>query len=213
MVADDPRPPVPIRVAIRVTRPFDTEDDLLANEPETLSRTSITLLGAPSRPQGVVLRFELVLASGQVLVRGEGRVVGYRSSNEEGVGALTLRFSRLDTRSKVFVDKAALLRDRRRSGSPIAMLESGITSPPAPFPPSASFAPQASASSQGSFAPPGFDVSPLSGPPDSAALSEPPACSAPAPSGRDALLERLRVRAQRLDPRTVENILEARRKA
>ncbi len=204
---------MPIRVAIRVTRPFETEDQLLANEPETLSRTSITLLGAPSRPQGVVLRFELVLSSGQVVVRGEGRVVGYRSSNQEGLGALTLRFTRLDTRSKTVVDKAAWLRDRRRSASPMAMLDSGLISPPAPFPPSASFAPPASAISQGSFPPSALDIAPLSGPPGPPVPSEPPTSSAQPLAGRDLLLERLRVRARRLDPGTIRKILEERRKA
>jgi hypothetical protein len=104
------RPPV----AIRITRPYATEDEFLEHELETLSRTSVTLLGAQSRPQGVVLRFELVLSSGQVLLRGEGRVVAFRPDAHKGVGGLSLRFTRLDSRSKTLVDKAATLRDRRR---------------------------------------------------------------------------------------------------
>src|ERR1700674_2024048 len=101
-------------VMIRVARPHATEDELLENELETLTRTSITLVGAQPRPQGLVLRFELVLSSGQVLVRGEGRVVGYKPNVHYGMGGLTLRFTRLDTRSKALVDRAAALRDRRR---------------------------------------------------------------------------------------------------
>jgi hypothetical protein len=118
-------------VAIRVARPFETEDELLENELETLTRTSITLLGAPSRPPGLVLRFELVLASGQAVLRGEGRVVGYKPDAHFGTGGLTLRFTRLDTRSKALVDRATAMRDRRRPSALPAMAES----PSLPAPP------------------------------------------------------------------------------
>ncbi len=84
-MADDPRPPV----AIRITRPYATEDEYLEQELDLLSRTGITLVGAQPRPQGVVLRFELVLSAGQVLLRGEGRVVGFKPSAHQGTGGLT----------------------------------------------------------------------------------------------------------------------------
>jgi hypothetical protein len=109
-VAEDPRPPV----AIRITRPYGTEDEFLEHELETLTRTSVTLLGAQARPQGVVLRFELVLTTGQAILRGEGRVVGFKPNVMHGLGGLTLRFTRLDSRSKALVDKAAVERERRR---------------------------------------------------------------------------------------------------
>ena len=112
-MAEDPRSLSP-PVAIRITRPYTTEDEFLEQELESLSRTSVTLLGAQPRPQGVVLRFELVLSSGHVLMRGEGRVVGFRPNIHQGMGGLTLRFTRLDTRSKALVDKAATFRERRR---------------------------------------------------------------------------------------------------
>ena len=50
-------------------------------------------------------------------MRGEGRVVGFKANAFEGLGGLTLRFTRLDTRSKALVDKAAALRERRRPSS------------------------------------------------------------------------------------------------
>lgn len=125
-VADDPRSPAS-PVAIRITRPYATEDEFLEQELDTVTRTSVTLLGAQARPQGVVLRFELVLSSGHVLVRGEGRVVGFKPNAHHGLGGLTLRFTRLDTKSKALVDKASVLRERRR---PSAM--PGVPEAPAP---------------------------------------------------------------------------------
>jgi hypothetical protein len=130
-VADAPVPPPP-PVAIRITRPYATEDEYLERELETLTRASVTLLGAQSRPQGVVLRFELVLMSGQVLMRGEGRVVGFKANAFEGLGGLTLRFTRLDTKSKSLVDKAAALRERRRPSTRPQVLEAVDGSPFAP---------------------------------------------------------------------------------
>ena len=140
-------------VAIRVARPYATEEELLENELDTLTRTSVTLLGAPSRPQGLVLRFELVLSSGQVLMRGEGRVVGYKPNAHRGMAGLTLRFTRLDTRSKTVVDRATALRERRRPSASAPALADGASTPslfPAPslLPepsifPSASMAPRA----------------------------------------------------------------------
>lgn len=118
-------------MAIRITRPYTTEDEFLEQELETLSRTSVTLLGAQPRPQGVVLRFELVLSSGHVLMRGEGRVVAFRPNAHQGLGGLSLRFTRLDSRSKSLVDKATALRERRRpSGAPAAQ-EASPGPPPA----------------------------------------------------------------------------------
>jgi hypothetical protein len=130
-VTDDPRPP-PSPVAIRITRPFATEDELLEHEPDTITRTGVTLLGAQPRPQGVVLRFELTLTTGNPILRGEGRVVGYKPNMQDGLGGLTLRFTRLDSRSKSLVDKAATLREQRRQS--LFPAASSIPPPPNPQP-------------------------------------------------------------------------------
>ncbi len=177
-------------VAIRVARPFETEDDLLENELETLTRTSITLLGAPSRPPGLVLRFELVLSSGQVLLRGEGRVVGYKPDAHFGTGGLTLRFTRLDTRSKALVDRAAALRDRRRPSALPAMAESASL----PAPPFTLDEERSEEGAVESLAPQArvFPIPPATTPEEAAPRM---------PRDRDALLDRLRARSKGLDRR------------
>lgn len=222
---DDPRPPV----AIRITRPYQTEDEFLEREVETLTRTSVVLLGAQSRPQGVVLRFELTLASGHVLVRGEGRVVGFKPNAHEGLDGLTLRFTRLDTRSKVLIDKATALREQRRPstrpplGSATPKPPSGAPptpepAPPPPLPASSGVlpipAPVESAASPGQRTiqpeqPPQPAPTPEPAPPP-ASVPGPPS-SGQAPVGRDLLLERLRLRGKTLDAAAVHQILERRR--
>jgi hypothetical protein len=236
-VADDPRPPV----AIRITRPYASEEEYLEQEVDTLTRASITLIGAQPRPQGVVLRFELVLSSGLVLMRGEGRVVGFKPNVHQGLGGLSLRFTRLDTRSKALIDKAAALRERRRpSAVPgVAEAEPGASSPslpalspslapslPAPSPrlaprfvpplPSlAPFAPAPSYAPEGHAAEPPLDLESTRAEAPRAKRSDrvgPTPSAAPAPE-RDALLARLRDRMKALDPAVVDGILEQRRRA
>jgi hypothetical protein len=232
---EDPRPPV----AIRITRPQTTEEEFLEQELETLNRTGVTLLGAQPRPQGVVLRFELVLSSGHVLMRGEGRVVGFRPNAHQGLGGLTLRFTRLDSRSKTLVDKATALRDRRRpSSSPGTPRVSDGSPPPAPVELPLALDALASARAEeplpASAPLPGPPPRPPPLPPRPAVASQPPrsppaslaGSAAPSqtparapsaralerPAARDALLERLRGRAKALDAAAVQRILAQRKR-
>ncbi len=178
----------------------------MEQELETLTRTSVTLLGAQPRPQGVVLRFEIVLSTGHVVMRGEGRVVGFRPNAHQGLGGLTLRFTRLDSRTKTLVDRAATLRERRRPSS---------AAPAAPEP-----SPPPSAAVQDPVRPrePSSPAITLDEPLSSGVVAEAPAPSRTAahtrqepPAQREALLDRLRTRAKTLDPAAIQRILEPRR--
>ncbi|MGA3120102.1 MAG: hypothetical protein ABSF69_04960 [Polyangiaceae bacterium] len=213
-MAADVRPPV----AIRIMRPYATEDEYLEHELETLTRASITLVGAQPRAEGVVLRFELTLASGAVLLRGEGRVTGFKPNAYGGVGGLALRFTRVDTRSKALIDKAASLREKRRPSlrapDSVSVLPARASTPAA-SPSSLSVAP----------------ARPSSLPPPPTRSSAPHATVNPSPSqppagamnaiargrrdegrrpDRDELLGRLRARAKALHPSAIRNILTPR---
>jgi molecular chaperone DnaK len=203
-VVDDPRPPV----AIRITRPYASEDEYLEQELDLLSRTGITLVGAQPRPQGVVLRFELVLSAGQVLLRGEGRVVGFKPSAHQGVGGLALRFTRIDARSKALLDKAAALRERRRPSTRPVRSE-----PPPKVGPSPEIETQASPPSRD--VPPERLVAPAPSEKEAPMQAAQARMAAPAvtrPLERDALLEKLRARASALDGAAVRRILDQRRR-
>lgn len=231
---EDPRPPV----AIRITRPYGNEDEFLEHELETLTRTSVTLLGAQARPQGVVLRFELVLSSGQAILRGEGRVVGFKPNVLHGLGGLTLRFTRLDSKSKALVDKAAAARERRRPSHAPPASEPPKSATPLPPPPSirepdlvpsAPISVEVLAVEPASEPPPPVSARPRSIPPPlppralkshapKAEPTPPPsrvgtAGTVQAPPQRDELLERLRARAKRLDAAEVQRILSQRKRA
>jgi hypothetical protein len=125
-VAENPRPPV----AIRIVRPYANEDEFLEAELETIGKTSVILIGAHPRPTGVILRFEVTLTSGATVLRGEGRVLAHKENAFRGQPGLSLRFTRLDPRSKALVDRATSLREQRaapmpRSQPPMAAPASG----------------------------------------------------------------------------------------
>jgi hypothetical protein len=237
VTAEAPKPPA----AIRITRPYSTEEEFLEHELDMLTRTTVTLVGAQPRPPGVVLRFELGLTSGQVLMRGEGRVLVYKADALQGTGGLTLRFTRLDTRSKSLVDRATAMREHRRPSAappvprgasipdvadlpgltPIASLPPVV--PSAPALPSVSLAPEPPALAL-ALAP---ELEPEPEPeaaapvPAAVVVAEAPVrdvppvrLTAPAPDRpeRDALLGRLRARAKTLDASDVQRILDQKKR-
>jgi hypothetical protein len=127
-VAEISRPPV----AIRIVRPYETEDELLEHELDTIGKTSVVLIGAHPRPTGVILRFEVTLASGPTVLRGEGRVLAHKENAFRGQPGLILRFTRLDPKSKAFVDRATSMREARASIPPSGPSSSPAGSAPAP---------------------------------------------------------------------------------
>ncbi len=207
-------------VAVRVSRPYASEDELLEHEGDTISRSGVVLIDAPGKPDGVVLRFELTLSDGRVAMRGEGRVTGTKSVRS-GTG-LALRFTRLDVKSKQLVDRAVALRDARRAPGttpsvtdfialtgefPIADGPSGPlpSDPPSdrhPFGPPSDAAP--SSRSEGDS----FVVGPLSVRMPTASLPPVP-IEALATGAVESALARLRERAKQLDPSEVELLIAA----
>jgi molecular chaperone DnaK len=217
-VPDDPKAPV----AIRITRPFGSEDEFLQHELDSLTRTTVTLIGAQSRPQGVILRFEVTLASGDPLLRGEGRVVGFRPAAQGNDSGLTLRFTRLDARSKNLVDRAAAVREKARiSLHPPRHAHEPVATPP---PPPARIAPLHPAPPSAPItSPEPLSLQPVeeSSPTLMTAAPERTTPSRRSPGGplpaqsparRNELLDRLRQRAKSLSPSMVQSLLASRAK-
>lgn len=129
-MAENVRPPV----AVRIVRPYDTEEAFLESELETVGKTSVILIGAHSRPTGVILRFEVTLTNGATVLRGEGRVLAHKESAFRGQPGLALRFTRLDPKSKAVVDRAAAIREQRLSGGDSLRPAPVSVPPPTPSP-------------------------------------------------------------------------------
>jgi hypothetical protein len=98
-------------VAFRLRRPYANDDEFLAGDGHAIFRSGMVLIGAGPRPAGLIVRFELALRDGSSLFRGEGKVVAHRQDPEDGKPqGLEIRFTRLDARGKVLVDR--LIRSR-----------------------------------------------------------------------------------------------------
>jgi hypothetical protein len=220
-VADEIKAPV----AIRVTRPYGSDDEFLQQEIDTLTRTTVMLLGAQSRPQGVILRFEITLATGTPLLRGEGRVVAFRPASQGVDAGLTLRFTRLDARSKALVDRAASMREARARAASVHPPRLEAEPTPAPAEASPPVAPPFFLSTQKSTPPPLPDAAAswrptptLAGMAAAPSRRSPPSLRAPlslmAPPSRrrEELLDRLRQRAKTLSRAEVESLLASKRK-
>ena len=110
-------------------RPYDNEDDFLNAELETVGKTSVILIGAHPRPAGIILRFEVTLASGATVLRGEGRVLAHKERAFRGQPGLSLRFTRLDPKSKALVDRAVAMREARLSGEAPSLRPSAPSDP------------------------------------------------------------------------------------
>lgn len=143
--------------ALRIVRPYATEEALLEGELETIGRTGVILVGAEARTAGTVLRFDVVLSDGSVLLRGEGRVLGFKERGFRGEPALAVRFTRLDARSKAVVDRAVARREEEKgralpsptSLAPASLADATASDTTAPTSASAPFAPPPPASTHG----------------------------------------------------------------
>lgn len=206
-------------VAIRISRPFTSEAEWLENERESVSKTGIVLLGAQSRPEGVVLRFEVTLGNGTSLIRGEGRVTGMKKVR--GEAGLALRFTRLDSKSKALVDRAT-------GAAPTKARDEGpasVAPPPASMPPPEPRAPELAKegppaqetkhAAEGAAALEATDASThahaaSNAPPRAASAPAPTLAKVPSGEEREAMLRRLRERASTLSDERIQAILASR---
>ena len=113
-----PRP-----VGMRIPRPYASEQEFIRGDGLAIGRLGMILIGAPKRPPGITIRFEVMLQNGEPVFRGEGRVVAHRV-HANGREGLEIRFTRLDSHSKTLVEQVLKL---RRSG---ALTPLSATDPP-----------------------------------------------------------------------------------
>jgi hypothetical protein len=198
-VPEAPRIPI-----IRITRPYASEKEFIDADFGWVGRTTLILPGAPARPSGELVRFEVVLSNGVPILRGEGHVTGHNAPGGARPPGLEVRFTRVDAKSKLVLDR---VRERRASLSSSSMTASLLPGGASMLPAVVSMLPAInSVLPRSEAAPP---VSP--GPGELPALKAPtdtpsersgihlkrPGRVAP-PANRDEILERLRVRAREL---------------
>ncbi|HMJ15555.1 MAG TPA: hypothetical protein VK524_29265 [Polyangiaceae bacterium] len=103
-------------VALRIVRPYASEDEFLAGDLWTLDAKGALLVDQGPLDAGTLVRFDVVLTNGERLIRAEGKVVKYVEPSAARPGGLRVRFTRFGGSTKTFIDRAIAL--RRASGQP-----------------------------------------------------------------------------------------------
>ncbi len=177
-------------VVLRIARPYRTEQEFLAKEAWTLDAKGAFLVGQAPLEPGLLVRFDVVLANGERIIRAEGRVVKAVPATETRPAGLRGRFTRFGGSTKALIDK--IVEERRRNASappveaPPAETRSSVRAVPEPLPPPVR-----------AVEPPPAPR-PSQPPPETGnlqqALRERSVRQVVAPHNRDALLDRLRKR-------------------
>jgi hypothetical protein len=183
---------------IRITRPYGSEAEFIDGDYGWVGRTTLVLPGGPARAAGELVRFEVVLTNGAPVLRGEGHVVAHHVPGGARPAGLEVRYTRVDSRSKILLDRVRERRAAMSQGGP-ASLSMPAMSVPAMSLPAMPLPVMPSATSSLGPTPNGLPV--LEPPTDAPSersgvhLKTAPSRIAP-PANRDEILERLRVRAK-----------------
>ena len=194
----------PKLLPLRIRLPYATAEEFIEKYGSNVARGGLFIATRSPKPEGTGLAFELVLADGGRLLRGEGVVV--RTQTEGSRAGMTVRFVRLDAFSKALIDRIV---SRRQPSTPPAPEEAPPASvtQPAPTPvkrerpvisaealrkhaapkPATAPAPKPAAPAPTKQAPtaPAKPATPAA-PKPSAPAAQPPAAKAPAPARQAA---------------------------
>ncbi len=116
-------------VALRIRLPFQSEVEFIERYGPHVAKGGIFIATRSVKPEGTPISFELVLADGARLMRGEG-VVQQVHQEAERTGML-VRFTRLDARSKQLIDRVIAHRDGLVPEPPAAAPSAPEAPPPA----------------------------------------------------------------------------------
>jgi hypothetical protein len=167
---------------IRITRPYGSENEFIDGDFGWVGRTTLVLPGGPARAAGELVRFEVVLTTGAAVLRGEGHVVAHHKPGGSRPAGLEVRYTRVDARSKIMLDR---VRERRTAASPNG---------PASMPGASAASPVAASHELPVLKAPAEPASERSG----VHLTKAAARRVAPPANRDEILERLRARAKEL---------------
>ncbi len=97
--------PEPQLIPLRIRLPYGTEEEFIEKYGPNVGRGGIFIATKALKPEGTGLSFELILSDGTRLMRGEGVVLKAQPEAGGARAGMTVRFSRLDARSKALVDR------------------------------------------------------------------------------------------------------------
>ena len=97
-------------VHVKVTRPYSSAEDYIAGDAWTVDRRDMLLVGQGPLEPKTVLRFEVLLESGERVIRGEGEALVHQPAIDGRPGGLRVLFRRFDSQSKALLRRALVAR-------------------------------------------------------------------------------------------------------
>jgi hypothetical protein len=192
-------------IVIHMYRPYASEEEYIARERFSIEAKSMLLINQPALPPDTAVVFDVTLENGQKPIRAEAKVVGYVEPQGDRPGGLRVRFRRFGAATKAFIDRAVNGASAlpAAEASPVASapaVDAAVHAAPA-FPPSAVDAapnsaalPDAHAESAPS-APANHDINQANDSDEASGIHKKTGLPyVAAPANREALLARLRGR-------------------
>jgi hypothetical protein len=178
------------RIPIRLTRPYSSVEAFIQAEGWSIGKNGVVLIGHPPLAAETEVRCEVVLTSGEPIVRAEGTVVRLLPAQGGRPSGLQIRFQRMTPATKAFLKRVTEMRGGP-PGEPRDASQPGnaVPPPPAPRPRSAPTSLKPTPRSSPVWARPSASRS-------LDALRIRAGQSIPPPANRDELLHRLRARAR-----------------
>ena len=125
----------PKLLPLRIRLPYATEEEFVEKYGAHVARGGLFIATRAPKPEGQGLAFELVLADGGRLLRGEGVVV--KAQTEGARAGMTVRFVRLDAHSKALIDRIVSRRNQSKESTAEPVPEPPSSPTPEPLPASA----------------------------------------------------------------------------
>jgi hypothetical protein len=123
------------RIPIRLTRPYASVEEFVRAEGWTVGKNGVVLIGHPPLTAGTEVRCEIVLASGEPMIRAEGSVVRPVAPSGERPGGLQIRFQRVTPATKAFIKRVGDLRAAEQGERNEPASDVQAASPPVPAEP------------------------------------------------------------------------------
>jgi molecular chaperone DnaK len=116
----------PKRVPLRIRLPFATEAEFIERYGMHVAPGALFIATRQPKPLGTLLSFELVLAEGARLMRGEGIVHSVSEDQRAGRAGMLVRLTRVDAKTKALIDQISALQE--------LVAQQPSATPPAPPP-------------------------------------------------------------------------------
>lgn len=138
-LSDPAATPVPLRIRL----PYGSEDEFIERYGTNVARGGVFIATRSIKPEGTLLHFEFILSDGTRLLRGEGVVVKAQVDEGGTRAGMTLRFTKLDARSKALVDRVIAHRSGTEPVEAPAQVNAVETQAQTPIPAAAPLRPTA----------------------------------------------------------------------